>query len=184
MCDDLDAELFLCIPRIIWLRFLEEPNKCQELLRSFLPHHFPSSRAAVWLGNGFEGLVQRFCHVQQLVNDHGHLFETSSLHAEKSLPLVWELLTRRAVAGPIDSQDLYVGFVPNAWMPGLSPFMSKEEWVKAVREAVELLMNELEMWSMELQRHSPEEWNQCVSLLLRCLRGTVTDRTSPAEFHV
>merc|ERR1711953_160854 len=40
MCEDCDVELFLVLPRIIWLRFLTEPMQQFELIRSLLPHRF------------------------------------------------------------------------------------------------------------------------------------------------
>jgi len=35
--------------------------------------------------------------------------------------------------------------------------------------AIEDLMRRLEGWSMELQRHCPEDWNQCSAILVQCL---------------
>ena len=38
--------------------------------------------------------------------------------------------------------------------------------VVAMEVVVEGLMKELEKWSLELQRHCPEAWNHCSSVLL------------------
>jgi hypothetical protein len=169
MCDDCDVELFLCIPRILWLRFLEEPSECRELLRSLLPHHFGPQEA---VGDELRGLLDRFEQTHQLMSKFcsSEHRSHSCAHAKRTSPFVWELLVRRAVTGSADSDTLYFDFAPHAH-------------AKAVREAVEHLMNELEKWSMELQRHSPEDWNQCSSLLVRCLMGNMTERTTQ-EFHV
>jgi hypothetical protein len=35
--------------------------------------------------------------------------------------------------------------------------------------AVEALMRTVEGWSLELQRHCPEDWNECSTVLVRCL---------------
>jgi hypothetical protein len=174
MCDDCDVELFLCIPRILWLRFLEQPSECRELLRSLLPHHFPANPGQVVVDDDLQALFDRFQQVQQMLGECetlsqtlGNTGHTSSLQSGK---FAWELLMRRAVEGSTEPEILYSGVVPNSRS-------------KAMREAVELLMLELERWSMELQRHSPEDWNQCSALLVRCLMGNGTERTA-GEFHV
>jgi len=59
------------------------------------------------------------------------------------------VLVRRAVAGP------------GGWADGPA---SEEQAV-----AVEALMKRVEGWSLELQRHCPEDWNQCSAVLVRCL---------------
>lgn len=211
MCDDCDVELFLCIPRIIWLRYLQAPAECRALLRNLLPHHFPAapSRARATKSrlelearrsasssnspipmqcagdNGEEvlpesctehelsSLEDRFRRIQQLMRgccSPSTQSRPSDQRCEKRSSFVWELLARRAVSGTNGSVDLYDLFVP-------------QDHREAVREAVEALMLELEGWSMELQRHSAEDWNQCSSLLVRCLLGTITERTT-GEFHV
>jgi hypothetical protein len=163
MCDDCDVELFLCIPRILWLRFLEAPAMCRELFKSLLPHHFGVKEGD--MSENLIALLERFEKVQHLM---GKCFGPSE--DRKFTPFVWELLVRRAVTGSADADDLYETFVPHAH-------------TKAVKEAMESLMNDLEKWSMELQRHAPEDWNQCSSLLIRCLTGSTTVRI-PQEFSV
>jgi hypothetical protein len=209
MCDDCDVELFLCIPRIIWLRYLQAPAECRALLRNLLPHHFPTapSRARATKSRlelearrtansnspvpmqcaGDTGeevlpeveehelsrLEERFRRIQQLIRDScmpSNQSRASEQRGDKHLSLVWELLSRRAVSGTNGSVDVYDLFVP-------------QEHREAVRQSVEALMLELEGWSMELQRHSAEDWNQCSSLLVRCLLGTITERSS-GEFRV
>jgi len=40
MCEDCDVELFLVLPRMVWLCYLTEPDKHQGLVGSLLPHRF------------------------------------------------------------------------------------------------------------------------------------------------
>jgi len=40
MCEDCDVELFLVLPRMVWLCYLAEPNQHQGLVASLLPHRF------------------------------------------------------------------------------------------------------------------------------------------------
>jgi len=72
-------------------------------------------------------------------------------------PAVWELLVRRAVAGTDGAESLYEEVLP-ATPEG-----------KDIEAVVEELMLEIERWSMELQRHAPEDWNNFTSMLVQCL---------------
>merc|ERR1719229_1556105 len=42
----MDAELFLVLPRIVWLCFLADPSKSVEFLKHLLPHRF--EECSVW----------------------------------------------------------------------------------------------------------------------------------------
>merc|ERR1719188_2970437 len=80
----------------------------------------------------------------------------------------WHVLVKRAIAGSGDAPDsggaseIYGGL--------------KQSSRKEARAAVEDLMKELEQWSIRLQRHCPEDWNQCSAILLRCLDKEVTKK--------
>jgi len=196
MCDDCDVELFMVLPRIIWLRFLALQGTKSELLASLLPHRFglapedagsPSGGAAP--RNGASALrlpasalrlpatpslpvsllggaprdsqmgaahgkldaeLETFkARFQQLVQRIAGPGQPADAAAQKGA--VWQVLIRRAVAGP-----------GNAAAGGLS---------ESASVALEDLMRELETWSIELQRHCPEDWNQCSAVLLQCLEG-------------
>jgi len=82
MCEDSDVEFFLILPRLLWLRFLSEPLKQKELIRSLLPQHFTLDDAH---NDELEGLRERFCEVEK-----AHSGCRSAL---------WEALVRRAVRG-------------------------------------------------------------------------------------
>merc|ERR1711988_314328 len=43
MTQECGAEFCLCLPRLVWLHFLQEPKRHSKLLQKFLPHHFPES---------------------------------------------------------------------------------------------------------------------------------------------
>jgi len=48
-----------------------------------------------------------------------------------------------------------------------------------IQEPIERFMNELEPWSMELQRHNAEDWNQFIGTFCQCLRGSDKKRSGP-----
>jgi len=81
---------------------------------------------------------------------------------------VRRLLLERIVTGKVDVETR--GAMITLVAP-LSPRLMRE---------LEGLMKELESWSMELQRHSPEQWNCCTSLLLQGLvEGKEIEAESP-----
>lgn len=186
MFDDCDVELFLCIPRIVLLRFLAEPGECGELLKDLLPHRFldapapatPSSGqtckesfrlpGAILPVAGDDGLpLEPF-----VVDEELEIFQDTYRRVCQSLLrlrprpsdttsgfVVWELLTRRVVVGTDGADTLYKLLLPS----------SREG--EAMEVIVEELMRELEGWSLELQRHCPQDWNRCSALLIHCLLG-------------
>jgi len=166
MCEECDVEFFLVLPRIIWLRFLAEPAHLGELLKSLLPHRFaePKDAAAevrlpVWDAE-LEAFVQKFhCARQQLVAAQT-AGASGQMQAEAQRRAL-EVLTRRVVRGAAEGEA-----------GGVEP-----------AAAVEGLMHELESWSIELQRHCPEDWNQCSAILVRCLTGGA-HRQKQAAFRV
>lgn len=46
MCEDCDVELFLVLPRMVWLCYLAEPDKHQGLIGSLLPNRFEKGQDA------------------------------------------------------------------------------------------------------------------------------------------
>lgn len=221
MCGECDAELFMCVPRLLWLRFLEDPAACGELFRTLLPHRFPTTlphllRPPLSVSICSEGSVdshagcpdatcaadievdlsstfaidvelshlqcryQRVCqHILQTWRMHGgtppqpcsRMTDNRSCHKQQTHPAVWELLARRAVVGSDGADKVYTDL--------MQPRGCIEESTTA---PVEEFMRELERWSMELQRHAPEEWNECSSIILQCVMGE--KERVPAEFKV
>mmetsp|Transcript_22754 Transcript_22754/g.65577 ORF Transcript_22754/g.65577 Transcript_22754/m.65577 type:complete len:538 (-) Transcript_22754:318-1931(-) len=151
MFEDFDVELFWVLPRLVVLFFAASPaGKRSELVRSLLPHHFLSSfvadpqRSPSGLSPELAALADQYSQaVQALAGGH-----PERDGAEESAQAV---LVRRAVLGVVDG--LYSGSSPRA------------------EEVVEDLMRALERWSLELQRHCPQDWNQCSSVLVQCVTG-------------
>lgn len=136
-CEDQDSELFLILPRLVWLCALAEPGRYAALPASLLPHHFAASGtlqlpASQCQCSGPEDLQTKFQRVCSAV---------SSPLSSCTGPL-WELLVKRAVSGTSSNCS---------------------------QAATEELMRHLEGRSMELQRHVPEDWNRCCSVLLECV---------------
>jgi len=154
MCDECDAELFLVLPRIVWMRYLTEPPVHLELVRRLVPHHF-DGEAPPRPTAELEGFQQKFQHVSSLLAGQEEDRAGGSSREQRA----WEALVTRVVAGPSGTK----GDGPS------SPEAAAESGgAEAVTEA---FVHELERWSMELQRHHPEDWCQCSLVLVRCLAG-------------
>lgn len=54
---------------------------------------------------------------------------------------------------------------------------------EAVPGAVEGFMRELEKWSVEVQRHCAEDWNQCCAVLVHCLSNSVREQKQRVLIH-
>lgn len=153
MCEECDVELFLVLPRMIWLRFLAEPQQHADLLRSLLPHRFPpvAEGARKWDGE-IEAFLQKHRQTQLCLAEH-----FQGPNAESS---AWELLIKRAVTG--ESDGIAAG---------------------RAEPAVADLLRSIEPWSIELQRHCPEDWNQCSAILVQCLTRP-SDKPKAGPFRV
>lgn len=216
MCDDCDVGLFLCVPRIICLRYLSEPVKCVELLKDLLPQRVPaaawctsSSLPSAWCLPGIAckrygaslspsspqphgtscigvscshgssktplpasvGRISRSFPMNSDMKRLQDRLESTSVLLHRTHPgssesaltrtsIAWELLVRRAVVGADGAETLYQEWQEEEELP-----LPLED----IQIAVEGLMVDLESMSMELQRHSPEEWNKLSALLVQCL---------------
>lgn len=178
MCENRDAEFFLVLPRLVWLCLLADPAKPSELVRRLLPHRFslragaptaavagsppclsrrhsdPDLPAAAelaraervpWMGPELQAVTEKFWRAELLL---GRALPEGG-------PLAWEVLARRAVVGTSAAADPYACLEE----------ASRDEAAAAAED----LMHELEGWSMELQRHCPEDWNECINVLVQCL---------------
>jgi hypothetical protein len=143
MCEDCDVELFLVLPRIIWLRFLAEPAQQLALVRSLLPHRFNEPNENQPWDRELAEFLNKFKYVQSLMG--------------QNLASSWAVLVKRVVlgSGPQDIEEVYRGMVP--------------QLRQIVEPTVEDLMRQLEAHSIELQRHCAEDWNQCSAILVQCL---------------
>jgi hypothetical protein len=152
MCDNCDVELFLILPRAIWFSFLQSPSERADLLRSLLPDRFGGHGAeGAVFDEEVKGFVSRFQSLCSLLQASG----SGDGH-------VMDCLSKRIINGMNTGAGASISdfsFIVAA---------NREEASKAT----DAFMRDMECWSMELQRHCPEEWNQCTSILLQCLEGT------------
>lgn len=147
LCESCDVEWMMVLPKLVWLCFLQNPERYSEVLRSLLPQRFPEC------SNSSSG-YRRDADLQALHARFRHVYSKMAKMAPVSGRKTWELLVR------------WVSFGTGGL--GLRPCDLAADG--ALYEVVEFV-KELEIWSMELQRHCPQDWNQCSSLLVRCLTG-------------
>jgi hypothetical protein len=163
MCDECDVELFMVLPRIIWLRCLANPQVQTPLFESLLPHRFGHISVKPWLTHEPElsSFFELYNHtVSVLVAMLPTELAKTSMTPEQSAR---NILVKKMVSGPggIEKSDIYSFVLP--------------EFRIQAEDAVEKLAHELEKWSMELQRHCPDDWNQCSAILVRCLSENQSD---------
>jgi len=165
MCEDCDVELFLVLPRIVLLSFLSEPSsKRTELVKSLIPHRFGASE-----DGSVASLAKMHPDLQTLIDHYNEtvcIVENKPFGASPATKgVAWEVFVKRAVLGPGDSGDIYGGHSLQS------------------QKAVEDLMREVERWSLEVQRHCPEDWNQFSAVLVQCLTGGSPKDAAP-QFEV
>jgi len=159
MCEECDVELFMVLPRLALLAYLAQPaGKQVELMRVMLPHRFSSGSLAeeVTVDAELEKLVQQFHHTMCVLAGAA-ASQLTNATSPAARTVAWELLVRRAVDGCDSEAGALEGFAP-------------ARQLEAQRVA-ESFGRELERWSVELQRHCPEDWNQCSAVLVQCLTG-------------
>jgi hypothetical protein len=164
MCQDCDVELFMVLPRLIMLSFVAETSpQCRPLIASLIPHRFEASAQ--------DGLCEK---LSTFVRDFRMLLHAMSslCPASKQLPeaVAWEVLVKRAVAGNTNSGVPY-----GALSSGVQA---------AARPAVEGFMRDLEFWSVDLQRHCPEDWNQFCSVIVDSLGSEDQRKLRTERFQV
>jgi hypothetical protein len=136
MRENYDAEFFLALPRLLWLAFLDEPERCAPLFEALLPNRFNAGK----LGADLTEFLQQYRRTTESVPSH--------------------MLVKQAVFGPGSTQG-----------------------PKGTSEIAEGFLREMEGWSMEMQRRCPEDWNQCSSVIVRCLDG-IQNGDRNGEFRV
>ncbi|CAE8736952.1 unnamed protein product [Polarella glacialis] len=179
MLEECDAELFMVLPRLVWLCALQPSSGGRQVLGQMLPclrfnedeesldnDHLAGLRA---LFTTFcEGLLQ-FMHASRPslaafpAEQHAQT-ETSWAVAEAAC--LQRLLFQAAVAGPADcskaaQEVLLEARSAAAFSMSGSPCSDQE----GLFEQLETLLRELEGWSLKLQRHCPQDWN-CLSSVL------------------
>lgn len=171
MCEDCDVELFLVLPRIVLLSFFADSSSLSRatLLKSLIPHRFGAGQKAAdgsmtaatgKIDPDLIALVGRFTEASRILQN-----------LPPNAPLVakgpaWEVLVKRAVLGGSEPSKVYGQ-------------LSAQH-----RKVVEDLMRDIERWSLELQRHCPEDWNQFSAVLVQCLTGGSPKVEAAPEFEV
>lgn len=151
MCEECDVELFMVLPRITLLCFLKDPSGTQgQLLKLFLPHRFQQGMPNTEL----QVLLRDFRSTIAALD--GLVVPASGIDVDSA---TWQALVTRAVGG---SQQ--------AALNVLGALGAKQR--EPAGQLLEVFSLKLEGWSLELQRHCPEDWNQCSAVLVQCLTGT------------
>jgi hypothetical protein len=149
MFDECDVELFLVLPRLIWIRFLANQQKQIPLLVRLLPHRFTNATSSSpSLGPELQAFYEKYCLVERSLADS-------------------------QVDRAVDSRALLASRVVNGADGNTDDLFSSVRGSDRanVQAKVEVLMHDLEAWSIELQRHCPEDWNQYSAVLVHCLRS-------------
>jgi len=167
MCEECDVELFLVLPRIVWLRFLRKPKAHWELLKSLLPHRFQEERDCEasevhCVNDELDHFMAKFRRTREFLETNTGILSPLSDAACRNHEgtsaedcSAWGLLMKRVIVGT--GHDIFGGVLP----------AHRDEAIALVEE----FMLDLERWSIELQRHCPEDWNQCSAVLVQCLSG-------------
>lgn len=148
MTQECGAEFCLCLPRLVWLHFLHDPERNLKLLQKFLPHRFTSTDCSSspsgqsW-DNTIEELLCRYQVAQRGLN--AHLDTDSECNTQR-------FLVQSVIEGPnSESQS------------DLSTQLSLH-----TKSHCDTLVHAIEEFSIELQRHRPEDWNHFMMLIVRC----------------
>mmetsp|Transcript_35569 Transcript_35569/g.65857 ORF Transcript_35569/g.65857 Transcript_35569/m.65857 type:complete len:526 (+) Transcript_35569:66-1643(+) len=170
MCEECDPELFLVLPRILLVCFLNNTSAFQHILKKFLPAH----------ASGMADVCKQ--HRATSLQTHGKLEDlrckytltTEMLRGAMlegtTSDVIFDTMIHRAVLGTsYDEQHLYAS-------------------IQLARQAeassrVDSFMLELEGWSLELQRLCPEAWNEFTSLFVHCM-GDEKPCAKSERFHV
>eukprot|EP00929_Paragymnodinium_shiwhaense_P110749 TRINITY_DN7798_c0_g1_i2.p1 TRINITY_DN7798_c0_g1~~TRINITY_DN7798_c0_g1_i2.p1 ORF type:complete len:540 (-),score=93.44 TRINITY_DN7798_c0_g1_i2:70-1689(-) len=159
MCAMCDVDLFLVLPRIVWLCFLTKPALHRDLLKNLLPHRFsPIAKS----GKG--DILPR--HMQATSDNEDHelknvrrsFWEVSSALAKLTGGTVFE------DGGKIDRR-VWKSLLASV----VSGFDNQNVGDSGSTQLGKDFMRELEKWSIELQRHCPQDWNQCSAVLIQCI---------------
>jgi len=152
MCEDCDAELFMVLPRLMWLFFVQNPAQHAAMISGMLPDCFTLVDATLEPDAKLERFVQRF-----------HLLAYSLSEQACRIPgSIW-------LANSVPGRDSYEEIVVARPIRGAESEGDSSSLGALLVESLRGFMRELEGWSMQLQRHCPDDWNRCSAVLLRCL---------------
>merc|ERR1711904_28817 len=137
----------MCLPRLVWLYFLHDPEKHMKLLQRFLPKRFAPNTEASELrwDSTIEELLCRYGEAEREVA------QLSKRVADRRCS-VHRFLVQSVIAGPnSESQPDF------STEMDLGPKSNSSALVHAIEER-----------SIELQRHQPEAWNHFMMVIVRC----------------
>eukprot|EP00929_Paragymnodinium_shiwhaense_P114018 TRINITY_DN82323_c0_g1_i1.p1 TRINITY_DN82323_c0_g1~~TRINITY_DN82323_c0_g1_i1.p1 ORF type:complete len:572 (+),score=114.39 TRINITY_DN82323_c0_g1_i1:341-2056(+) len=182
LCESCDVELFLCLPRMVWLRFLADPARGMQggLAQALLPHRFKLQSEADQDANSnadgkvtvadpeLASLLDKFKDAMERLNSAAKPDAGKLQGGHKGFDFDARLLlTQRATCSSAEEmRDDYQRLLRQDDVGGAAIF------------ATEGFMHDLEAFSMELQRHCAEEWNQCTAVLVSRLTQAAEDRKS------
>merc|ERR1711904_62688 len=147
MTQECGAEFCLSLPRLVWLHFLQDPQRHMKLLQRFLPHHFaPSDENSQ--PSWDDSICDLLCQYREAEREVAQL---SKRVADKRCS-VHRFLVQSVIAGPnSESQPDF------STEMDLGPESDSSALVHAIEER-----------SIELQRHQPEAWNHFMMVIVRC----------------
>jgi hypothetical protein len=157
MCEECDVSLFMVLPRLVWLRFLIEPTPQIPVLARLLPNRFKAAGGALPSPVAeLEAFASKYSQLEMWLES---MLETPEVVDITGTSLfVRALLAKHIVNEGVDGpQGSYAGVQPSC--------------IAEAKNQVDSFMLELEGWSIELQRHCPEDWNQYSAVLIQCLRN-------------
>mmetsp|Transcript_84465 Transcript_84465/g.219900 ORF Transcript_84465/g.219900 Transcript_84465/m.219900 type:complete len:376 (-) Transcript_84465:402-1529(-) len=151
MCEVCDAEVFMVLPRLVWLLFLQSPKEHAALMATILPDDFTVGEDAdVKPDDELEMFVLQFKLLSSQLTEYACELQAdvpSDFSVEE-----W-VLVGYAIRGGADHEGHHSS------LDG------------ALAEQLQNFMRALEAWSIKLQRWCPVAWNSCSAILLRCLNS-------------
>eukprot|EP00746_Dinoflagellata_sp_MGD_P157663 gnl/MRDRNA2_/MRDRNA2_86281_c0_seq1.p1 gnl/MRDRNA2_/MRDRNA2_86281_c0~~gnl/MRDRNA2_/MRDRNA2_86281_c0_seq1.p1 ORF type:complete len:665 (+),score=112.94 gnl/MRDRNA2_/MRDRNA2_86281_c0_seq1:93-2087(+) len=145
MTQECGAEFCLCLPRLVWLHFLQDPQRHMQLLQRFLPHHFDRTDSQSSWSSSIHNLLRRYEEAEREVT------QLSKRVADRECS-VHRFLVQSVIAGP--NSDVQPDFSAELDLGSKS---DSHALVIAIEER-----------SMELQRHEPAAWNHFMMVIVRC----------------
>jgi hypothetical protein len=145
MTQECGAEFCLCLPRVVWLHFLQDPKRHMKLLQRFLPHHFVPDNEdshSPW-SSSINDLLSKYQEAEREVTQLSKRVAGHGCNVHK-------VLVQSVIAGPSSEGQ------SDLPLP-LDPKSDSSAFVHAI-----------EVCSMELQRHQPAAWNHFMMVIVRC----------------
>lgn len=173
MCEECSADVFLALPRLVWLSFLAWPVDLAPEVQCLLPHHFvemwgADDRLGCKPGDELCKLLEEYRRVVDHIAWAIAIEALESPQVQARVVAVGLEEARRELAAGLLSQRA----VDGSWgdLEQHAIMLKGPEGVEA-REACETFVRGLESWSTELHRHCARDWNTFVAMLLRCLNA-------------